>query len=843
MSPETVTQDAAAPLESILCTGQLIRRPKRPPDYHSENRALIAVAQALADSPRTVLQILADKILEVLKSDSAGISLVSEDEKEFYWPAISGMWKPYIGGGTPRDFGPCGDVLDRNSPLMFSRLQRRYTYFQSVEPQTEEALLAPFYVGGKAVGTVWAVSHTDRRKYDAEDLRQLESLGRLASAAYQVVQSQNHLEQETKALRNSERQLRQMIDALPAAIYTTDAQGRLTHFNPACADFSGRTPDLGTDHWCVTWKLYYPDGTAMPHDACPMAIALKEGRVVRGAEAIAERPDGTRVWFEPYPTPLRDATGKVIGGINMLVDITARKRAEQAKSHLAAIVASCDDAIISKDLNGILTSWNGAAERLFGYTPAEAIGQHVTMLMPPDRVDEEPGILSRVRRGERIEYFETVRRRKDGSLVNISLIVSPIADARGRIVGVSKIARDITERKQVEERLRRANEEAEAANRAKDMFLAVLSHEMRTPLAPVFMTLTALEMNADLPPAVRDDVKMMRRNVELEVRLIDDLLDISRITSGKLHLQFERLDINELLRHVCATCRSNALEKGVELHCDLGVGFSDVAGDPARLQQVFWNLLNNAVKFTPEGGQIHVTTQYVEDDGRTGYVRVTVSDSGKGIALEILPRIFDAFEQGEPGVVRQFGGLGLGLAISKRLVERHRGSIRAQSEGPSKGSTFVVELPALPRAHCVVEPAPPSHAVANASVRPLRLMVVEDHADTARVLSKLLRTSGHIVRTATTAADALTLVDEHSFDIIISDLGLPDMTGYDLMRKIKARSGAKGIAMSGYGMEEDIRKGEQAGFSAHLVKPVNFDRLEQAIRRVSRDVDAVVLLP
>lgn len=797
----------------------------------------MALAQELADSPRTILQTLADTILEILKSDSAGISLVTEDGKRFYWPAIAGRWKSHIGGGTPRDFGPCGDVLDRNVALMFRHVERRYTYFKPVTPPVEECLLVPFYVKGQAVGTIWAVAHSQDRKFDAEDLRLLESLGRFASAAHQAVRSLSALKQEGETLRDRERRFREMIDALPAAIYTTDAQGRLTHFNPACVAFSGRTPELGTDQWCVTWKLYYPDGTPMPHDQCPMAIALKEGRIIRGTEAIAERPDGTRVWFEPYPTRLHDETGKIIGGINMLVDISARKRAEQAKFDFAAIVESSDDAIITKNLDSIITSWNAGAERLFGYTAAEAIGQPITLLIPPDRVDEEPGILSRIRRRERIDHYETVRRRKDGTHLYISLTVSPIVDAQGKVVGASKIARDITGRKQAEEQILRAKQEAEAANSAKDMFLAVLSHELRTPLTPVFMTLTALELNADLAPALRENVTMMRRNVELEVKLIDDLLDISRITSGKLQLQCDRIDISELIRHVCATCHQSILEKGIQMHCDLDTSAGDVVGDPARLQQVFWNLLNNATKFTPDGGEIHVATQYANDDGQAGQVRVTVRDTGKGIAPEFLPRIFDAFEQGEPGVVRQFGGLGLGLAISQRLVERHRGSIRAESEGPNKGATFIVELPALSRKHSVDVPRP-FHPVTNPMIGPLRLMIVEDHADTAEVLSRLLKASGHIVSIATSAADALSLADEHSFDIVISDLGLPDMTGYELMRRIKARYGSKGIAMSGYGMGEDIRKSEQAGFSAHLIKPVNFDQLEQSIRRVAQKVQA-----
>ncbi len=255
-----------------------------------------------------------------------------------------------------------------------------------------------------------------------------------------------------------EKRFRDMIDALPVAIYTTDADGRLTHYNPAAVEFSGRVPILGSDEWCVSWKLYHSDGTPMPHHQCPMAVALKEGRSVRGIEAIAERPDGTRLWFMPLPTPLRSADGSIVGGINMLVDITARKRDEEAKAKLAAIVESSHDAIVSKNLNGIITSWNGGAERMFGYTAQEAIGQPVTMLMPPDRTSEETGILSRIRRGEKIDHFETIRRRKDGTLLNISLTSSPIIDANGRIIGASKIARDITERRRAEEALCQARD-------------------------------------------------------------------------------------------------------------------------------------------------------------------------------------------------------------------------------------------------------------------------------------------------------------------------------------------------------------------------------------------------
>ncbi|HEY4330775.1 MAG TPA: PAS domain S-box protein, partial [Phycisphaerae bacterium] len=430
-------------LESVITTAQLASRPSRPPNYEAENRALLALAHEMVAAPKNLLQKLVETALSLCRAQSAGISLLESSGQSFHWPAIAGTWASHVGGGTPRNFGPCGTVLDRNAPQLMSRVERYFTYFQPIQPLVEEALLIPFYIEGKAVGTIWVVAHEKECRFDAEDLRIMSSLATFASAAYKVVQHQ-------EALRQEELHFREIIDTLPVAVYTTDANGMLTHFNPAAVEFSGRTPRLGTDQWCVSFKLFRPDGTPLPHDECPMAISLKEGRAVRGEEAIAERPDGTRVDFVAYPTPLFDAEGRVTGGVNMLLDVSDRKHDERARASLAAIVESSDDAIISKDLSSIITNWNRGAERLFGYTAKEAIGQSITMLMPLERLNEEPGILDRIRRRERIDHYETIRRAKDGTLLDISLSVSPISDAQGRIVGASKIARDITDRKRAE---------------------------------------------------------------------------------------------------------------------------------------------------------------------------------------------------------------------------------------------------------------------------------------------------------------------------------------------------------------------------------------------------------
>lgn len=365
--------------------------------------------------------------------------------------------------------------------------------------------------------------------------------------------------------------------------------------------------------------------------------------------------------------------------------------------------------------------------------------------------------------------------------------------------------------------------EADVANRAKDRFLAILSHELRTPLSPVVMAIAAMEGDARLPPSLLRDVSMMRRNIDLEVKLIDDLLDMSRVATGKLRLHLAPIGVHAVLGHVFEICADDLKSKHLTVNVDLGAEDDLVMADAARLQQVFWNILKNAVKFTPAHGTISVRT-LTPGEGR---LIVETRDSGVGIPEGVLPKIFDAFEQGDHKAGGQ-SGLGLGLAISKALVELHGGTITAASDG--QGACFTVEL-ATARPEEPEEEWNGSVAAMSPDERP-RLLVVEDHEDTVEILARLLDLSGYEVTAVRTVADALAAAAAAPFDLLISDIGLPDASGLDLMRQIRDRFGIPGIALSGYGMEEDIENSRDAGFLDHIVKPVNVEHLKATIHRI-----------
>ena len=383
------------------------------------------------------------------------------------------------------------------------------------------------------------------------------------------------------------------------------------------------------------------------------------------------------------------------------------------------------------------------------------------------------------------------------------------------------------------EEMKQHKEAAEAANAAKDRFLSVLSHELRTPLTPVLSTVQALESDPGLGPEFKAALEVVRRNVELEARLIDDLLDLTRIGKGKVELVLGTVNVHDCVQNVLATCRGELGAKGIALGVDLSPDGEWALADVARVQQVFWNLLNNALKFTPDGGSINVRSRLVQS-GDSRRVVLEVQDSGIGIDPDVLPQIFEAFEQGERGITRKFGGLGLGLSISRSLMQMQGGTLTAQSQGKGKGATFRAEFvpAAVPRD---VGPADASSSASGAQSKPLRILLVDDHEDTAQAMGRLLKTLGHAVTLADSVRGALGEFANHPFDLLISDIGLPDGSGLELLRQMRRSHAVRGIALSGFGMEEDVQKSKEAGFSRHLTKPVNFQKLELAIKEVTEE--------
>jgi len=501
-----------------------------------------------------------------------------------------------------------------------------------------------------------------------------------------------------------------------------------------------------------------------------------------------------------------------------------RHQAEKQVLLQAAALEAAANAIAITDARATILWVNQAFCQLTGYARAEALGQTPSLLKSGrHEAAFYQELWATIRQGQ-VWHGEMVNRRKDGTEYVEEMTIAPLLDDQGAIVNFIAIKQDISRRKSEQEALAAAKGAAEEAARAKDHFLAVLSHELRTPLTPVVTTVALLQGQADLDPSTREGLEMIRRNVELEARLVDDLLDVTRIARGKITLDRAPVDLRAIIARAVEVVQSDLNAQRLHLRVAVPDEPCFVAGDATRLQQVFWNLLRNAIKFTPSAGCVGVSCRT-----DAGHVVVEVHDSGIGLEPESLTRIFNAFEQAEQAITRQFGGLGLGLTISKALVDLHGGTIEAWSAGKGQGATFRVRLPLIAPPPA---PRPPLQPPAAATAS-LAILLVEDHADTARVMRQLLTREGHRVEHAGDVATALDLVHRHRFDLILSDLGLPDRSGLEFLRELRAQgSHIPAIALSGYGQEDDIRRCHEAGFAAHLTKPTSPERLAQTIAAV-----------
>lgn len=513
-------------------------------------------------------------------------------------------------------------------------------------------------------------------------------------------------------------------------------------------------------------------------------------------------------------------------------------KAHEALVRLAAIVNSSDDAIISKTLEGVITSWNPAAERMFGYSAAEAVGRHITLIIPPDRLAEEGEVLRRLRLGQMVDHYETVRVRKDGGFVNVSVTVSPIRSRTGQIIGASKIARDVTYQRRAEaertlllSREQQARAQAEQANRVKDEFLATLSHELRTPLnAMLGWTRMLLEGRLAADAAYRA-LETIDRNIQLLTRLVEDVLEMSRITMGSVRLDVRPMTLIPMIEAAVDSIRPAARSKGIELGMFLDPAVGPISGDPTRLQQVVWNLMSNAIKFTSRGGrvQVHLTQQ-------DSQAEIRVVDTGKGIPAEFLPRVFDRFTQADSTPTRRHGGLGLGLAIVRHLTELHGGTVRAASAGEGRGATFTVRLPLLAMqmaSIAEVRPRPPSRA---GRLEGVRVLVVDDDPAARSLLLAVLQDAGAAVSAAASVAQGLEAVERDRPAVILCDLSMPDEDGYDMLRAVRRRSGDEAIpmaALTARARNEDRREALAAGFDAHIAKPVEPARLVDEVFRLA----------
>ena len=692
---------------------------------------------------------------------------------------------------------------------------------------------------------------TNRVRSEGESDEIRSSVLQTASSILQIRQrAEQEIRRTNEALKERTRELaralvimRATLESTTDAIVVTDEKGKVTDFNDKYLDIWGIPREVLEGGTMDVVREFASRNFADPQRFCARIAEIVASE--QESFDLLELRDGRH--FERYSKVL-SVEGRGVGRVWSLRDVTQRHLSEITSRQLAAIVASSDDGIIGKDLNSIITSWNLGAERLFGYSADEMIGTAIMRLIPLDRQAEELEILARIRRGERFDHFETIRLAKDGRELSVSITVSPIKDSAGHVVGASKVVRDITERKKAEAALKNAAEEAEAANRErlqlleseraarsqaerasrmKDEFLATLSHELRSPLNAVLGWTQILRTGKLNVEELNHGLDTIERNARAQAQIIEDLLDMSRIISGKVRLAVEQIDLPAVLNESIDTVRATANAKSIRLQSVVDPRGGPISADPDRLQQVFWNLLNNAIKFTPEGGQVQVLLERVKS-----HIEVSVSDTGEGIAPEFLPYVFDRFQQGDASTTRRHGGLGLGMAIVKQLVELHGGNVRVQSDGIGKGTTFTVHLPIIAAYSESDEERSQSRATSrenqplpDVSLANVHVLVVDDAADARELVKRLLEMAGARVSMAGSSSEAMERILAGRPDVLVCDIGMPGEDGYSLIRQLRVLEESResvlpAVALTAYARPEDRTKAVRSGFQNHLAKPV-----------------------
>jgi PAS domain S-box-containing protein len=612
------------------------------------------------------------------------------------------------------------------------------------------------------------------------------------------------------------------------AVITTDIEARITYINGVGESLTGWSHAEALGQPLENVFRIVNEVTRQPV-ANPAMRALREGIVVGLANhTVLLKKDGSECPIDDSAAPIRDELGHVSGCVLIFRDVTAQRLVEQEKANqlltarlLASIVESSNDAIIGKSLDGIIQSWNAAAERLFGYTAEQAIGRHISLIIPLERIEEENLIITRLRAGQRIEQYETERIRSDGQRIIVSLTISPINDDSGNVIGASKIARDITDRRQLEDDLRRLAADLSENDRRKNEFLATLAHELRNPLAPMSNMLEVVKRANGDGETLKRAHDTIERQLAQMVRLVDDLLDLNRITHDRLELRRSEVELSSVIQQAVEVARPLIDAAGHNLTVDLPAEPVLLNADRARLAQVFGNLLNNSCKYTRPNGEIRLSARRDGDD-----VIVTVTDNGAGIPADKLSSIFDMFMQVDRTAGRSQDGLGIGLTLVKRLAEMHGGSIEAKSRGEGQGSEFVVRLPVLEKRAEASSPA--SDAAAQSSAPQRRILIVDDNKDSADSLAMLLEITGNQTFVAHDGEAAVEAIEKHRPEVVLLDIGLPKLDGHEVCRRVREQPWGKDIvviALTGWGQEDDRRQSEEAGFNGHLVKPVDYDKL------------------